>query len=98
MPAARSPRRWLSLVSNTQMTAQAPDVNKLGTLGNLGYAVDFRAVYQEILGSHLGVSGRDILGQTFDRIPFVRDPAKSASTNGALVNAAGALLPGRNSA
>ena len=77
---------------------QAPDVNKLDTLGNLGYAVDFRAVYQEILGSHLGVSGRDILGQTFDRIPFVRDPAKSASTNGALVNAAGAPLPGRNSA
>ena len=39
------------------------------------YAVDFRAVYQEILASHLGVDAKEILGQSFDRVPFVKAPA-----------------------
>jgi uncharacterized protein (DUF1501 family) len=74
---------------------ETPDVNKLDASGNLGYAVDFRAVYSEILTSHLGVSGKDILGQSFDRVPFVKDPAK-AVTNGALVTATGTRLQGRS--
>jgi uncharacterized protein (DUF1501 family) len=54
---------------------ETPDLAKLDRLGNLAYAVDFRAVYQEILDSHLGVDGQEILGQRFERIPFTRAPA-----------------------
>jgi len=32
-------------------------------------------VYQEILSSHLGVDGKEILGQSFDRVPFVKAAA-----------------------
>src|SRR5919197_3676433 len=70
----------------------APDVNRLDALGNLSYSVDFRAAYAEILTSHLGVNGRDVLGQSFDRVPFVKDPARSVASNGALVHANGARL------
>ena len=71
-----------------------PNVSKLDALGNLSFSVDFRAVYSEILTSHLGVNGQDILGQSFERIPFVKDPARAAATNGGLVSAAGSLLRG----
>src|ERR671935_364705 len=45
---------------------EAENVNKLDTLGNLSYTTDYRSVYQEILGSHLGVDAKAILGQSFD--------------------------------
>jgi uncharacterized protein (DUF1501 family) len=54
---------------------ETPNLGKLDQLGNLSYAVDFRAVYQEILASHLGVDAKEILGQSFDRVPFVKAPA-----------------------
>jgi uncharacterized protein (DUF1501 family) len=54
---------------------ETPKLDKLDQLSNLSYSVDFRAVYQEILASHLGVDAKEILGQTFDRVPFVRTPA-----------------------
>src|SRR5947207_2845323 len=54
---------------------ETPSLAKLDQLGNLSYSVDFRAVYQEILASHLGVDAREILGQSFDRVPFVKAPA-----------------------
>src|SRR5713226_3879954 len=54
---------------------ETPNLAKLDQLGNLSYAVDFRAVYQEILASHLGVDAKEILGQTFDRVAFVKAPA-----------------------
>jgi uncharacterized protein (DUF1501 family) len=54
---------------------ETPDLAKLDRLGNLAYAVDFRAVYQEILDSHLGVDGPAILGERFERIPFTKAPA-----------------------
>jgi uncharacterized protein (DUF1501 family) len=54
---------------------ETPNLAKLDQLGNLSYAVDFRAVYQEILESHLGVDAQEILGEGFDRVPFVRAPA-----------------------
>jgi len=54
---------------------ETPALAKLDQLGNLSFGVDFRAVYQEILSSHLGVDGKEILGQTFDRVPFVKAPA-----------------------
>jgi uncharacterized protein (DUF1501 family) len=53
---------------------ETPDLAKLDQLGNLSYAVDFRSVYQEILASHLGVDAKEILGQSFDRVPFVKTP------------------------
>jgi hypothetical protein len=37
--------------------------------------VDFRSVYQEILTSHLGLDGKDVLGSSFDSIPFMRAAA-----------------------
>ena len=54
---------------------ETPNLAKLDQLGNLAYAVDFRAVYQEILAGHLGVDARPILGQSFERVPFVRAQA-----------------------
>jgi len=54
---------------------ETPNVTKLDTLGNLSYAVDYRAVYQEILNGHLGVDGKAILGQSFDQLSFVKPAA-----------------------
>src|SRR5437763_2421734 len=54
---------------------ETPNLAKLDQLGNLSYAVDFRSVYQEILSSHLGVDAKEILGQGFERVPFVKAPA-----------------------
>lgn len=50
---------------------EAPSLSKLAADGNLAYSVDFRSVYQEILGSHLAVDPREIFSRTFERIPFV---------------------------
>ena len=54
---------------------QGPSLSKLDTSQNVSYTVDFRSVYQEILASHLGVDGQDVLGQGFERIPFIRSAA-----------------------
>jgi uncharacterized protein (DUF1501 family) len=54
---------------------QAPSLGDLDGTGNLKYTVDFRAVYQEILNTHLGADAKDVLGQTFDRVPFLRAAA-----------------------
>jgi len=51
---------------------QAPDLAKIDPRGNLGYEVDFRSVYQEILGSHLGVDERSIFSESFERLPFIK--------------------------
>src|SRR5207237_33115 len=57
---------------------ETPNLAKLDQLGNLSYAVDFRSVYQEILASHLGVDAKEILGQSYDRVPFVKSTAGCA--------------------
>jgi uncharacterized protein (DUF1501 family) len=49
---------------------QAPSLN-VGRDGNLKYGVDFRAVYQEILESHMKVDATEVLSQRFERIPAV---------------------------
>ena len=54
---------------------QGPDLAKLDASQNVSFKVDFRSVYQEILSSHLGVDGADVLGSSFDRIPFLRAAA-----------------------
>jgi len=51
---------------------ESPNLGALDSTGNLKYTVDFRSVYQEILSSHLGADSKGVLGDTFDRIPFVR--------------------------
>jgi uncharacterized protein (DUF1501 family) len=56
------------------MYGEAPDLTNLDATGNLKYAVDFRSVYQEILGGHLGAGSSQILGASFDRVPFLRAP------------------------
>jgi uncharacterized protein (DUF1501 family) len=55
---------------------QAPNLGSLDGGGNLKYTVDFRSIYQEILNSHLGADAKEILGQTFDRIPFLKVAAR----------------------
>jgi uncharacterized protein (DUF1501 family) len=54
---------------------QTPSLSKLDGSQNISFNVDFRSVYQEILTSHLGVDGHDVLGANFDRLPFIRPAA-----------------------
>jgi uncharacterized protein (DUF1501 family) len=56
---------------------QAPSLSDLDGTGNLKYNVDFRSVYQEILNTHLGADAREILGQAFDRIRFLKTAVTS---------------------
>jgi uncharacterized protein (DUF1501 family) len=51
-----------------------PSLTNLDNTGNLKYAVDFRSVYQEILGGHLGADSAKILGASFDRVSFLKAP------------------------
>src|SRR4029077_15732882 len=51
-----------------------PALTDLDATGNLKYAVDFRSVYQEILGGPLGADSRAILGSSFDPVSFLRAP------------------------
>src|SRR5262249_52494327 len=52
----------------------APSLTDLDSTGNLKYQVDFRSVYQEILGGHLGADAREILGGAFDAVDFLKAP------------------------
>jgi uncharacterized protein (DUF1501 family) len=54
---------------------QMPSLTALDRTGNLGYTVDFRSVYQEILEGHLRVDAREVLDQSFERVAFVRGPS-----------------------
>src|SRR6195256_5746266 len=53
---------------------QEPSLTSLDQTGNMKYSVDFRSVYQEILSSHLGADAREVLGASFDRVPFIKSP------------------------
>jgi uncharacterized protein (DUF1501 family) len=57
---------------------EAPSLTTLDATGNLKYAVDFRSVYQEILGGHLGADSSKILGASFDSVPFLKAPVSSS--------------------
>ncbi len=56
---------------------QPPSLSDLVSTGHLKYTTDFRAVYQEILGGHLGADPKEILNQTFDKIGFIKNPVAS---------------------
>ncbi len=49
-----------------------PSLTKLDASGNLGYDVDFRSVYQEILDSHLGVDSREVFTESFEKLSVLR--------------------------
>lgn len=49
----------------------APDLARIDPRGNLGFEVDFRSVYQEILSGHLKVDAREIFTRSFERVPFL---------------------------
>jgi len=51
---------------------EAPNLGKLDVQNNPSFSVDFRSVYQEILQSHLAVDPRDVLSESFPRVPFVK--------------------------
>ncbi|MDQ6899148.1 MAG: DUF1501 domain-containing protein [Candidatus Dormibacteraeota bacterium] len=53
----------------------APSLADLDPSNNLKYTVDFRSVYQEILAGHLGADPKEILGQSFDRLGALQQPA-----------------------
>jgi len=59
------------------MYGRAPSLTDLDSTGNLKYQVDFRSVYQEILGGHLGADPKEILGGAFDKLGFIKSPAGS---------------------
>ena len=51
-----------------------PSLTSLDPTGNLQYSVDFRSVYQEILSGHLGADAAQILGATYEHVPFLKAP------------------------
>jgi uncharacterized protein (DUF1501 family) len=53
---------------------QAPSLTDLDPTGNLKFSVDFRSIYQEILGGHLGADPKEILGGTFDKLGVLKSP------------------------
>src|SRR5207237_7574801 len=53
---------------------EAPSLTDLDPTSNLKYKVDFRSIYQEILSGHLGADAKEILGESFDRVPFLKSP------------------------
>jgi uncharacterized protein (DUF1501 family) len=53
---------------------QAPSLTDLDPTGNLKFSVDFRSIYQEILGGHLGADPKEILGATFDKLGVLKSP------------------------
>jgi uncharacterized protein (DUF1501 family) len=50
----------------------APKLSDLDATGNLKYSVDFRSIYQEILTSHLGADAQQVLGSSFEHVPFIK--------------------------
>ena len=57
------------------MYGRPASLTDLDPTGNLKYQVDFRSVYQEILGGHLGADPKEILGGTFEKLGFIKAPA-----------------------
>ncbi|HET8567642.1 MAG TPA: DUF1501 domain-containing protein [Candidatus Limnocylindria bacterium] len=50
---------------------EMPDLRRLDATGNVGYSVDFRSVYQEILSEHLKVDARAIFDREFEPLSLV---------------------------
>jgi uncharacterized protein (DUF1501 family) len=48
-----------------------PILSNLDSNGDLKYGVDFRSVYGTVLDGWLGANSKDILGGTYERLPFL---------------------------
>jgi uncharacterized protein (DUF1501 family) len=59
------------------MYGQPASLTDLDASGNLKYNVDFRSVYQEILGGHLGADPKEVLGTSFEKLGLIKGPAGS---------------------
>jgi len=57
---------------------EQPSLAKLDAGGNMGYAVDFRSVYQEILDTHLEVDAKEVFNQSFDKVSVLKTSALAA--------------------
>lgn len=57
---------------NGGLHGSQPSLSKLDASGNLGYDIDFRSVYQEILETHLGVDAKEIFPQSFERLAVLK--------------------------
>ena len=57
---------------------EQPSLAKLDAGGNMGYAVDFRSVYQEILDTHLEVDAKEVFAQSFDKVSVLKTSALAA--------------------
>jgi uncharacterized protein (DUF1501 family) len=51
---------------NSGLYGEQPSLSRLDASGNLGYAMDFRSVYQDILDTHLEVDAKEVFAQTFE--------------------------------
>jgi len=51
---------------------QAPALDRLGGDGNVGHAIDFRAVYATVLDRWWGVPSEPVLGGRYAAVPFLR--------------------------
>ncbi len=54
---------------------ELPDLAKLDPSGNLGYSVDFRSVYQDILDTHLEVDAKEVFKDSFERLSVLKSSA-----------------------
>src|SRR5919197_6711317 len=54
---------------------EMPSLAKLDASGNLGYKVDFRSVYQEILDTHLAVDAKEVFAQSFEPVSVLKSSA-----------------------
>jgi len=58
---------------------ELPSLAKLDASGNLGYSVDFRSVYQEILDTHLEVDAKEVFKNTYERIAMLKSSVAAKS-------------------
>ncbi len=54
---------------------ELPSLAKLDPSGNIGYSVDFRSVYQEILDTHLEVDAKELFNDTFENLSVLKSSA-----------------------
>jgi uncharacterized protein (DUF1501 family) len=57
---------------------ELPSLTKLDAGGNLGYSVDFRSVYQDILDTHLEVDAKEVFAESYERLAILRSSAVTA--------------------
>lgn len=54
---------------------ELPSLTRLDASGNLGYSVDFRSVYQDILDTHLEVDAKEVFADSYERLAILKSSA-----------------------